>query len=64
MLDIILHDIIHIQSYMWNPCISNMSYSQLLIQPDVIITYITYTVKYSVLKNSGILKFLGNLKNF
>lgn len=38
-----------------------MSYSQLLIQPDVIITY---TVKYSVLKNSGILKFLGNLKNF
>lgn len=60
MLDIILHDIIHIQSYMWNPCISNMSYSQLLIQPDVIFTY---TVKYSVLKNSGILKFLGNLKN-
>lgn len=61
MLDIILHDIIHIQSYMWNPCISNMSYSQLLIQPDVIITY---TVKYSVLRNSGILKFLRNLKNF
>lgn len=49
MLDIFLHDTIHIQSYMymWKPRISNMSYSQLLVQPDVIITY---TVKFNVLK--------------